>query len=267
MLTIGQMSKACSVTVKTLRHYDKIGLFKPEYTDEFTGYRYYTEQQIRIMLLIARYKRYGFSLSEIQKLLETDDVKLLEKLLERQRIRLERQRDHIAVTMGELERHLRDLERTGDIMSYQNQYEVVLKETEELALLTTRQKMSVEEYGTYYGKIFERITREGINAEGGTTLAIYHDEEYDPAYNDTELGVIINDRDKADRILPSRLCAVITHIGPYSSLPDAYGKIVAWTKAQGYRMADAPYEIYHKTAFNGLPPEEWETEIFFPVKK
>ena len=32
MLTIGQMSKACSVTVKTLRHYDKIGLFKPEYT-------------------------------------------------------------------------------------------------------------------------------------------------------------------------------------------------------------------------------------------
>lgn len=163
MLTIGQMSKACSVTVKTLHHYDKIGLFKPEYTDEFTGYRYYTEQQIKVMLLIDRYKRYGFSLSEIQKLLET--------------------------------------------------------------------------------------------------------EEFDPAYNDTELGVIINNRDKADRILPSRLCAVTTHIGPYSSLPDAYGKIVAWTKAQGYQMADAPYEIYRKTAFNGLSPEEWETEIFFPVKK
>lgn len=238
MLTIGQMSKACSVTVKTLRHYDKIGLFKPEYTDEFTGYRYYTEQQIRIMLLI-----------------------------DRQRIRLDRQMNHIAVTMGELERHLKELERTGDIMSYQNQYEVVLKETEELALLTTRQKMSVEEFGTYYGKIFERIARKGINAEGGTTLAIYHDEEFDPAYNDTELGVVIKDRDKADRILPSRLCAVTTHIGPYSSLPDAYGKIVAWMKAQGYQMADAPYEIYRKTGFNGFPPEQWETEIFFPVKK
>ena len=30
MLTIGQMSKVCGVSVKTLRHYDKIGLLKPQ---------------------------------------------------------------------------------------------------------------------------------------------------------------------------------------------------------------------------------------------
>ena len=34
MLTIGQMSKVCGVSVKTLHHYDKIGLLKPQKTDE-----------------------------------------------------------------------------------------------------------------------------------------------------------------------------------------------------------------------------------------
>lgn len=43
MLSIGQMSKTCGVSVKTLRHYDKIGLLRPEQTDMFTGYRYYDE--------------------------------------------------------------------------------------------------------------------------------------------------------------------------------------------------------------------------------
>ena len=37
MLTIGQMSKVCGVSVKTLRHYDKIGLLKPQKTDEING--------------------------------------------------------------------------------------------------------------------------------------------------------------------------------------------------------------------------------------
>lgn len=66
MLSIGQFSKTCLVSVKALRHYDKIGLIHPVYTDPFTGYRYYEESQIPETLLIGRLKRYGFSLSEIK---------------------------------------------------------------------------------------------------------------------------------------------------------------------------------------------------------
>ena len=51
MLTIGQMSKVCGVSVKTLRHYDKIGLLKPQRIDEINGYRYYEDPQIGTMLL------------------------------------------------------------------------------------------------------------------------------------------------------------------------------------------------------------------------
>ena len=44
--------------------------------------------------------------------------------------------------------HLEEFERTGDIMSYQNNYEIQIKEAEEQALVTQRHKMSVEEFGT-----------------------------------------------------------------------------------------------------------------------
>ena len=65
----------------------------------------------------------------------------------------------------------------------------------------------------------------------------------------------------------NHLCATTIHKGAYSGLPDAYGAIVAWINANGYHMNGMPYEIYRKTQFDKLPPEEWETEIFFPVKK
>lgn len=266
MLTIGQMSKACSVTVKTLHHYDRIGLLKASKVDEFTGYRYYSEDQISTMLLIDRYKRYGFSLSDIQDLLKQTDTHELCRQLKFQRIRLERQREHISVTMGEIDRHLEEFERTGDIMSYQNQYQVVVKESGRLALATARNAMSVNEFGHYYGSIYERIAKSHLTPSG-LTLAIYHDDEFDPASSDIELGVEILEEDKADKILEPVQCAVTIHKGPYSSLPDAYGKVVAWMKAEGWQIAGCPFEIYRKTSFDKLPPEEWETEIFFPVKR
>ena len=38
-------------------------------------------------------------------------------------------------------------------------------------------------------------------------MAIYHDETFDPACNDTELGVIVAEEEKADKVLPVMLCA------------------------------------------------------------
>ena len=77
MLQIGEFSRICQVSVKTLHHYDKIGLLVPAEVARFTGYRYYAAEQIDTMNLIQRLKRYGFSLEEIQHLLTVSDQKTL----------------------------------------------------------------------------------------------------------------------------------------------------------------------------------------------
>ncbi len=266
MLTIGQMSKACGVTVKTLHHYDKIGLLTACHVDPDTGYRYYCEEQIGRMLLIDRLKRYGFSLSEIRFLLQVTDEHELRRQLTGQRLRLVREREKLSITIREIDSHLEEFERTGDVMSYQNQYEVTVKESEPMALVAVRDVMPVSAFGDNYARLFQRIIAEKLTSTG-LTMAIYHDEAFDPACNDTELAVEITETDKADRVLPAMTCATTLHKGPYAALPDAYGRVYSWLKAAGYELAGPPFEIYRKTAFDKLPPEEWLTEIYFPVKK
>ena len=74
LLQIGEFSKICQVSVKTLHHYDKIGLLAPAEVDRFTGYRYYKLEQIDTMNYIQRLKRYGFSLEEIQQIINLSDI-------------------------------------------------------------------------------------------------------------------------------------------------------------------------------------------------
>lgn len=64
---IGDFSKKTNVPVKTLRYYDEINLFKPVEIDLFTGYRYYSDDQINDLNLILSLKRVGFSLEEIKE--------------------------------------------------------------------------------------------------------------------------------------------------------------------------------------------------------
>ena len=77
MYRIGEFSHLCETTIKTLRHYDKINLLKPSKVDNFTGYRYYEEAQIKTLEKIKQLQYAGFSLKDIKDLLkETNQEKL-----------------------------------------------------------------------------------------------------------------------------------------------------------------------------------------------
>ena len=64
---IGDISKETGVPIKTLRYYNEIDLFNPVEVDLFTGYRYYSGDQIEDLNLILKLKKVGFSLEEIKK--------------------------------------------------------------------------------------------------------------------------------------------------------------------------------------------------------
>lgn len=71
MYKIGDFSKKVSIPVKTLRYYDEINLFKPSYIDDFTGYRYYTDEQIEQIKKIIMLKELNLSLKNIEDYLKT----------------------------------------------------------------------------------------------------------------------------------------------------------------------------------------------------
>lgn len=64
---IGDFAEILNVSVRTLRYYDEINLFKPIEIDLFTNYRYYSDQQIADFEIIKMLTEAGFSLEEIKK--------------------------------------------------------------------------------------------------------------------------------------------------------------------------------------------------------
>lgn len=266
MFTVGEFSKICQVTIKTLHYYDRIGLLQPIKVDKFTGYRYYSQPQLDKMLLIQRLKRYGFSLEEIAQLIECNEAEQVLARLRRQQTKLQQQMQSTRLIIKELEEHLQSFERTGNIMDYQKNYQIKLRETPSRAVLTCRQDMGVGEFGQYYSTIFERIAQRKLTPNG-ICGAIYNDREFDPDHSDIELFVGIKEEQQADKRLPGELCAMTTHCGAYSSLHDAYGALMNWIAESDYECCGAPFDIYTKGSFQMLPPEQWETEVYFPVKK
>ncbi|MFN2189447.1 MAG: MerR family transcriptional regulator, partial [Candidatus Promineifilaceae bacterium] len=72
MLKIGEFSRLSEVTVKTLHHYDELGLLRPAHIDRFTGYRYYTVEQLPKIHRIMALKELGLSLEQISSLFQGD---------------------------------------------------------------------------------------------------------------------------------------------------------------------------------------------------
>ncbi len=70
LFSIGKTASILNISVPTLRHYDKIGLIKPSYTDENTGYRYYSIEQFHVIDRIKYLQKLGFSLTEIHKIIK-----------------------------------------------------------------------------------------------------------------------------------------------------------------------------------------------------
>jgi predicted transcriptional regulator YdeE len=72
MLKIGEFAQQTEVSVKTLHHYDRLGLLKPAWKDRFSGYRYYRADQVPDLKRILTLKDLGFSLEQILTILQED---------------------------------------------------------------------------------------------------------------------------------------------------------------------------------------------------
>ena len=81
-LTVGQVAEQFNVTVRTLHHYDEVGLLRPSERSR-AGYRCYTEADLTRLQHIVVYRRLGFGLEEIAVLLAHPET--VEEHLARQR--------------------------------------------------------------------------------------------------------------------------------------------------------------------------------------
>ena len=92
-LTVGQVAETFGVTVRTLHHYDEVGLLHPSERSH-AGYRLYSGEDLERLGTVVLYRRLGFPLEEIRELLEADGTQVVEHL--------RRQRDAVQARRSQL---------------------------------------------------------------------------------------------------------------------------------------------------------------------
>jgi DNA-binding transcriptional MerR regulator len=106
--TVRQLSQVAGVSVRTLHHYDAIGLLKPSQYGA-NGYRYYDEAAAMLLQQILFYRELGFSLAEIRGIVTQPGFDCREALLSHRTMlskKVERLNELIATvdrTIGRLE--------------------------------------------------------------------------------------------------------------------------------------------------------------------
>lgn len=96
MITIQGFAKLCGCNTQTLRYYDRIGLLTPARVDEWSGYRYYEEDQALLFVKIKNLQQADFSIEEIRSLLNEDEDHLMaafDRKIAQQTRKLERIRE------------------------------------------------------------------------------------------------------------------------------------------------------------------------------
>ncbi|HEV2614477.1 MAG TPA: MerR family transcriptional regulator [Gammaproteobacteria bacterium] len=83
--TVKKLATLSGISIRTLRHYDTIGLLKPAYYGD-NHYRYYEEEQILMLQQILFYRELGFPLNEIQRIISCDDFNTIDALMSHKQI-------------------------------------------------------------------------------------------------------------------------------------------------------------------------------------
>ena len=109
MRTVKEVSNLTGVSVRTLHHYDEIGLLKPAKVTE-AGYRLYDEAALRRLHTILLLKELQFPLKEIRKILDSPGFDPMEALQQQIEL-LELQKQHLEVLIA----HAREIQKTGVI--------------------------------------------------------------------------------------------------------------------------------------------------------
>lgn len=280
MYKIGDFSQIAQVSIRMLRHYDKLGLLKPDQIDDWTGYRYYTLDQLPRLHRILALKDLGLSLEHIGALLDAPNAD--EHLYEMLQVKQQSIEQQLAEEQARLERvaaRLKEIERVHDPV----QYDVALKTLTAHYIAAIREIVPhVSQMGIARDRIFrqlyDNLARENI--EPGLELAIYHTQAYTEADIDMSLAVVIAAREvslppaskiKTYRLPAASLAASVVYRGDLWNIPDIVSGLYRWLGMNGYTSAGAYREIHlfgrELDLFATDPPGEGVIEILVPVEK
>lgn len=247
MFSIGEFARLGGVSVRTLRHYDEIGLLPPATVDPDTGYRGYLPPQLAQLNRIMALKELGLSLTQARRLLDGITVEELGGMLILRRAQLEHELDQHKNQLLGVEARLRSIAREGAMPAD----DIVTKTIPAMGVVVISGQapgFGAENIVPVVNRLDGQFDQLGIHdrvKEAGPRLIFY---DYGHGENVTvHLALPVAEPPNElpapaeYRVLPEIEAAVTVRSGPAASIfPMVYQDLVRWIDERGYRAVPGP---------------------------
>jgi DNA-binding transcriptional MerR regulator len=273
MVRIGVFARLSEVSIKTLRHYDEFGLLKPTYIDDWSGYRYYTLDQLPRLYRILALKDLGFTLGEITTLLHRNlPTAEMTRLLQGKHAEMQQRVAADQARLARVETRLRQLTLEGTM----SDYDVRLKKVE--AQLAASIRATIPDWDQVtptFNRLFDELIAY-VDGQKGQWAGAPFDRWLDDQPVKTDLhvevcapllkaipaggGVQVVDLEGVETM------ATTIHHGPFTELKQAHEAVMRWAERNDYRLSGPSREIYLQYERNGNPAD-YVTEIQYPVTR
>lgn len=263
LLTIGQFSRMCWLSVKALRLYDESGLLHPARVDPISNYRYYTEEQAPVARAIAILRTLDMPLAEITEVVTASDPDKVRQHLDAYRSVLAHRIDRERFMLERVENFI----RKGAIVTY----DIKLKDIDPVDVIGVTFKTSPESISKDGANAMRRLM-EGLNIRdivpSGPPRFVYHamDENSWTIEACFPVAEVSGAPDGLTlRPFDGGRAATAIHVGPYDELGMAYRELEGWIDKQGLKTAAPPFDVYLNDPNEVEDPARFETELVWPV--
>ena len=270
MFRIGDFSKLSFVSIRMLRYYDEVGIFKPAQVDDFTGFRYYTASQLPIINKIIQLRDLGFNVSEIQTYLEKTETSAKADLLQAKLNEIEQNINQEQSKLHKIKFAIQNLNKENEMTNY----EVEIKSVPSYQMLTLREVIpAYEQEGDLWMKLgtYAKQTQATVK-ENGICFAVYYDESKLENGVDVEVLQEVSTLGQAEKPYqyrktePLAKAASIMVKGDYTNISPAFTFLGAWLEENNMEINGQPRQIPVIGPWNAKDPSEYRTEIQIPIK-
>jgi len=263
-LSIGDFSRATHLSVKTLRHYHRLGLLEPSDVDPGTGYRRYLTDQIPSAQVIRRFRDLDMPLEQIRAVLAAPDLRTRNQLIAAHLTRLEHD---LARTQGAVA-SLRDLlADPANVAPVSHRRVDAVKAAAITAVVATGDLLAW--YLGALGELQATLEARGVRPSGpaGAVYAtgLFSDDKGEATvFVPTATEVQLLGR-VSPQVIPAAELAVIVHAGSHAGVDRSYGALATYV-ADHALLVDGPIREYYLVGRGDTADERaWRTEICWPI--
>jgi DNA-binding transcriptional MerR regulator len=263
-LTIGDFSRATHLSVKTLRHYHRVGLLAPADVDPDSGYRMYTTDQIPMAQVIRRFRDLDMPLDQIHAVLEAPDLRTRNDLISAHLASLEQ---NLARTQSAVA-SLRDL-LAGPSATAPVSHRRVGATTAAAVTAVIAMGDLLPWYLGALGELHATLDALGVHASGPAG-GIYAGELFTDEHGEATVFIpTATDIQRLGRveplIVPAAELAAAVHPGSLADVDRTYGTLAAYVASHELKV-DGPIREHYLVGRQDTADENaWRTEICWPI--